>query len=232
LGVAQFEQVGPELNLAVDLIPDGFFLNQMRVVDGGSLVYSGVIADTGVIATVATWPDEMSVVSACSDAISSSLSFLWATPTAMSIAGGPNVNADAIELFSIAFVSSFSQVDLNVANMSPVVISDAAFGHPHASAADIPESSELTLSATIPNPFNPRTEILFSILRPTSVRLTVHDMRGRLVATLFQGPMEAGEHSIIWDGTDAGGKNAGSGVYLISLVSSAEIRSQKVTLVR
>jgi flagellar hook assembly protein FlgD len=60
----------------------------------------------------------------------------------------------------------------------------------------------------------------------------VHDMRGRLVTTLLHGRREAGEHSIIWDGTDAGGKNAGSGVYLIGLVSGAEIRSQKVTLMR
>ncbi len=232
LGEAQFASAGPGLELSVDLIPSSISSNQMIVRDGNSMAYIGVIADTGVIATTGTWPDGMSVTSACSDAVANSLSFTWSVPTAISIAGGPEVTGDAIVLGSRAFGSSYSQVDLRVANLSDVVLADAAFAHPRASGANIPVPSGMTLETALPNPFNPRTQIRFSLLRPMSVRLTIHDMQGRLVASLFQGHREAGEHSIRWNGTDTRGKHAASGVYLISLSSGAEVQRQKVALVR
>jgi len=63
-----------------------------------------------------------------------------------------------------------------------------------------------------PNPFNPSTVIRFTLPAEGFVRLTVHDVLGRQVAVLLNGRRGAGEHSIVWNASDAP-----SGVYLYRL---------------
>lgn len=61
------------------------------------------------------------------------------------------------------------------------------------------------LGQNYPNPFNATTRISFSIPRPCQANLEVIDMTGRRVATLNSGRIEAGNHTVIWDGrTDDG----------------------------
>lgn len=231
-GVVQFERAGPDLSLAVELFPQDVNLNQMIVKDGFSTQYSGVIANTAVIATVADWPDEMGLISACSDAIANWISFSWENPTTISVAGGPVVSADEVLIMSGAFRWDFSAVHLEAAGISPIVNLDAQFSNLTASDADHPRSSAMTLSGSVPNPFNPRTEIQFSLARQETVRLTLHDAQGRLVKTLLSAQRNAGTYSVPWDGTDADGIDVSSGVYLVSLKSGTEARRHKVTLVR
>jgi hypothetical protein len=64
-----------------------------------------------------------------------------------------------------------------------------------------------------PNPFNPQTTIAFTLNGNARVRLTVHDVRGRVVRTLADGDMAAGEHALQWDGRDDAGRTVASGVY-------------------
>jgi hypothetical protein len=65
-----------------------------------------------------------------------------------------------------------------------------------------------------PNPFNPVTTIRFDVPSPGgSVRLTVHDVAGRVVTTLVDSETPAGRHSAVWDGRDANGRSVASGVY-------------------
>ncbi len=71
-----------------------------------------------------------------------------------------------------------------------------------------------------PNPFNPRTEILFDLDRAGWVALTVYDVRGRQVAVLHEGTAPAGPFSCSWDGLDAHGLAQPGGVYLFSLETS------------
>jgi hypothetical protein len=78
-----------------------------------------------------------------------------------------------------------------------------------------------------PNPFNPRTTIRYSLSREERVRLAVYDVGGRLVATLLDGLQAAGEHSIPWDGRDAGGGAVGSGVYFYRLTTESGERESK-----
>ena len=62
-------------------------------------------------------------------------------------------------------------------------------------------TSALALTAA-PNPFNPRTTLTFSLRTAASCRLTVHDLRGRLVATLVDGEVLRPELAA-WPGTAA-----------------------------
>jgi hypothetical protein len=64
-----------------------------------------------------------------------------------------------------------------------------------------------------PNPFNPTTEIRFSLAQTSKVEVAIYDVNGRLIKTLVDGKEEAGLHSVVWDGTNDSGNKVGSGVY-------------------
>lgn len=83
-----------------------------------------------------------------------------------------------------------------------------------------------------PNPFNPRTELSYALARASRVEIVVHDVAGRRVRTLVDGPRSAGEHSIVWNGRDEAGHEVASGVYLVRVTASGEQAKQKVVLVR
>ncbi len=88
------------------------------------------------------------------------------------------------------------------------------------------------LQGAVPNPFNPRTSIHFALQQAGTVRLSISDVRGRLVRVLHNGEMAAGEHKMAWDGLDSAGRAAASGTYLIGMESSRGQESQLMTLVR
>jgi len=96
------------------------------------------------------------------------------------------------------------------------------------------------LSANYPNPFNPSTRIEFQIPEQARVNLTVFDILGRPVKTLLDGDLPASAGSpyfVLWDGTDARGGNAPSGIYFYRMkvtgVSGASSRQVKnMVLVR
>jgi len=50
-----------------------------------------------------------------------------------------------------------------------------------------------------PNPFNPRTEISFSLPNEGNVRLAIYNVKGELVKTLAQGTYGPGVHTFGWD---------------------------------
>jgi hypothetical protein len=91
----------------------------------------------------------------------------------------------------------------------------------------------LAIDRVAPNPFNPVTTIWFDLPRAGTATLTVHDLRGRLVRTLWQGPLASGRHLQAWDGLDGRGGAAPSGVYLVRLlVDGGSHRTVKITLAR
>ena len=65
-----------------------------------------------------------------------------------------------------------------------------------------------------PNPFNPFTEITYTISEQSHVKITVYSLSGVKVATLVDNHINAGSHSVKFDGSDLG-----SGVYLYRLES-------------
>ena len=76
---------------------------------------------------------------------------------------------------------------------------------------------EYALHENFPNPFNPETQIRFSIGGEESVKLIIYDMMGRKVATLLSGQVDAGYHFIQWDGTNSIGSSVAAGVYIYTI---------------
>ncbi len=83
-----------------------------------------------------------------------------------------------------------------------------------------------------PNPGNPRFHVELSLPKATRVRVSVMDIAGRRVATLHDGPMGAGERTLIWDGMDDAGRAQSSGVYLLDLRGTAGVASRRLVLLR
>ena len=83
-----------------------------------------------------------------------------------------------------------------------------------------------------PNPFNPQTEISFSLPAGQDVELKIFDVRGYLIKSLVSEHMPAGEHKVRWDGTDTNERSMASGVYLCRLKAERINITKRLTLVR
>ena len=88
-----------------------------------------------------------------------------------------------------------------------------------------PHSFEL--SKLYPNPFNPSTEVSFSLPMDNHVRLAAYDVRGQEVDVIFEGAQSVGSHSYTWNAS-----NLPSGVYYIRLQAGDLVTSQKALLVK
>ena len=88
----------------------------------------------------------------------------------------------------------------------------------------LPESFEL--SQNYPNPFNPSTKIRFSLPEAQTVRLTVYDISGRVVATLFDGKQKAGSFEITFDASDL------ASAYILRLEAGPSSAIKQMVLVK
>jgi hypothetical protein len=88
------------------------------------------------------------------------------------------------------------------------------------------------LHPNAPNPFNPLTDLRFSLRESGPVRIRIHDVRGRVVRTLLDGHVSGGDHTIHWDGTDERGKRLSSGVYLCRMEAEGERFMRKMVLAK
>jgi hypothetical protein len=86
---------------------------------------------------------------------------------------------------------------------------------------------EFTLEQNYPNPFNPSTTISFGIPEAGPVQIGVYTLLGEKVADLFDGPMAAGYHEVVFDAS-----RLSSGVYLYRMTSSGVTMTKRMALVK
>jgi hypothetical protein len=96
---------------------------------------------------------------------------------------------------------------------------------------DLPASG-LGALVNVPNPFNPSTEIRFTVHRAGEGSLRVFDTQGRLVRTLYVGEFATGAQSFTWDGRSDTGAPVASGTYLYRLEVAGETGSRKMMLLK
>jgi hypothetical protein len=98
------------------------------------------------------------------------------------------------------------------------------------SVVTLPE--EFGLVQNYPNPFNPSTRIGFALPVATHVELEVINILGQRVVTLADHKIEAGNHEILWNGTNSSGQMVSSGVYFYRLKAGDFIETRKMLLLK
>jgi parallel beta-helix repeat protein len=85
----------------------------------------------------------------------------------------------------------------------------------------------LSLMQNYPNPFNAATAIRYNLYECGHVSLSIYNLLGQRVATVFEGAQEAGEHTITWDARDFP-----SGVYFARLEAGEHSENIKMVLLK
>jgi pectinesterase len=79
---------------------------------------------------------------------------------------------------------------------------------------------KLQLNQNFPNPFNPKTTIIYTLPEATNVELSIFDILGRKVSTLINEYMQAGRHQITWNA-----KKLAGGIYFAQIKTSSITKS-------
>ena len=94
----------------------------------------------------------------------------------------------------------------------------------------IPES--FTLYQNYPNPFNPSTTIKYDLKDDSYVNVAIYNVAGELVKTLFNGPQNKGNNSLIWNAKNNENESVPGGLYIYSVNTENNIYSKKMMLLK
>ena len=95
---------------------------------------------------------------------------------------------------------------------------------------DLPETYRL--EQNYPNPFNSGTTIHFAVPHRLQVDLTVYNIQGECVKTLRRGSIDAGPHSVTWNGTNEQGHTVSSGMYVCRMDTETCHKTMKMVFLK
>lgn len=96
--------------------------------------------------------------------------------------------------------------------------------------ADVPTTTGL--GAAYPNPFTSSMAVEYRLDEAKQVTVAVYDMLGRRVRTLTDGRVQPGLHTVTWNGENADGIPASSGVYVVRMQAGSFVGTRRIVLVR
>jgi hypothetical protein len=125
---------------------------------------------------------------------------------------GPNAEGSLVELIDLENLAQYeSQIIYECTSDLAEPVAPASFA----------------LAQNVPNPFNPATEISFTLEKAGQASLKVHNLRGETVATLVNGQLGAGRHAVSFDGSQLS-----SGVYFYTLEAAGTSETRKMLLTK
>ena len=154
-----------------------------------------------------------------------------ASPVSSPVISGQVRLSDGL-LVAGAQVVLFDVADLRRGAVGQATTDEAGqFALPLAAGGAFVLPQEVGLGPNYPNPFNPSTLIPYQLSASSPVRLEVFNILGQRVTTLVDGEQGAGSYVARWDGTDAAGRAAASGVYFYRLTVAGAHWTGKMVLV-
>ena len=130
----------------------------------------------------------------------------------------------AIDGMGNIYVVGYSQRDsLHNADLTTIKYSQTV--GIHSLLSEMPE--QFSLSQNHPNPFNPTTNIEFSIPKQAKVKIIVYDSQGKEVDNLLNQSLSAGSYRVDFDGT-----NFASGIYFYKLVTDDFMQTKSMVLLK
>lgn len=133
------------------------------------------------------------------------------------------VNADSVHLVPMVQMYSADVNSRPIINSTEVAL---------VTSTSIAPEAVGSVSRVYPNPFSDLTRIEFDLTENVDATIEIYDMVGKRVQTLANGFMNAGTHSVVWNGTTEAGANAGNGVYTVVLTAKNQKMVSKVVLNR
>ena len=92
---------------------------------------------------------------------------------------------------------------------------------------------ETKLQDIYPNPFNPETTIRFTTENTEkNTEIIIYNLKGQKVKQLVNEQLPAGQHSVIWNGTDNNGTKISSGIYIVRMESGKYTSLKKIILLK
>ena len=130
---------------------------------------------------------------------------------------------------------TFQSKDINMDNFTSIHCNIIPINHPYAekditiyvskSYNNLIEDFEF--SKIYPNPFNASSNIIFNVPYESEVKISVYNIKGQLLETLFRKRFDEGRYEVTWDA-----KNYSNGVYLIKMISDNFMETKKITLIK
>ncbi len=158
-------------------------------------------------------------------------------------AGSVTVHPDANGDYIISIIPGTYPVMAGLAGYETVVFEDVVVTEGNATTGidftlvPVVSSENIIIAATkmesnYPNPFNPITNISYTIKETGLVTIEVYNLRGQLVKTLVNELQGTGSFIAVWDGTDTSNKSVSSGIYLYKMKSNNYTSTKKMILMK
>lgn len=141
-------------------------------------------------------------------------------------------NGTTTEAKNYSFVDTKVETRVNYAYRLKQIDFNGEFEYSSVVNVGMTLPTEFLLDQNYPNPFNPSTKISYSVPVKSEVTLEVYNLIGQKMATLFQGAVDAGTHTEVFDAS-----NMASGIYLVKMIAVGEngnefTSSKKMTLMK
>ena len=93
-------------------------------------------------------------------------------------------------------------------------------------------TSDFMVHDNYPNPFNPSTNIPYTILIENFISITIYDLNGIRIKSLINKYSHAGNHTVKWNGKDEKGIFVSAGVYFYSIEAGNLRQTKKMILLK
>jgi len=90
----------------------------------------------------------------------------------------------------------------------------------------------IELSPPQPNPSNGMTAFTIDLPSASSLDVTIFNIQGEKVSTIYHGTKSAGSHRFVWDGINVSGRRVSSGVYFIQISAENTTLNRKVLFIK
>ncbi len=82
-----------------------------------------------------------------------------------------------------------------------------------------------------PNPFNSSVSIKLDASKDYKSDVSIYNVKGEKVSSLFTGIITKGSHNLIWDGTDSKGTKLSNGIYFYKVTADSKTLTGKLILI-
>ncbi|MBU1319157.1 MAG: M6 family metalloprotease domain-containing protein [candidate division Zixibacteria bacterium] len=126
--------------------------------------------------------------------------------------------------------SRSNTITAEISEIGTYVLGKSQFAHGSDDNPSLPGA--YLLHQNWPNPFNMETSIAFDLRTPAQTKLVIYNLLGQRVVTLIDQSLDAGSHTISWNGRSDSGNEVSSGVYFYRLESGTFEETKRMLLIK